>query len=168
MVRRIHSSNSFRRPMFSISRHSRPDISKILGLPSLRGSFASLGEACAAVPPILMLGNKMKRILIAAFITLGILAVCLLPNASHTIGAYPENLWTSGGQFGEPSKTQALLDWNRTAYGARWAWMVYDSCTNESAWYVRIEPRYLVLYSTVALFGGLVSFVLSGLQKNHA
>src|SRR6187401_172272 len=79
---------------------------------------------------IILLGSKMKRILIPASVILGILAICLLPHASHRTSAYPENLWTNGGQFGEPSKTQALLDWNRTEYGVLWAWLVYDSCTS--------------------------------------
>lgn len=109
----------------------------------------------------------MKRILIFACVTLSILAIGLLPHATHTTSAYPENLWTSGGQFGEPSKTQALLHWNRTEYGLPWAWLVRDTCTTEPAWYVRIEPRYLVLYSAVALFGGVASIVFIGPKKRQ-
>ncbi len=109
----------------------------------------------------------MKRIFIFACVTLGILTIGLLPHATHTTSAYSENLWTSGGQFGEPSKTQALLHWNRTEFGFRWAWLVHDSCTTEPAWHARIEPRYLVLYSAVALLGGIVSIVFIGLQKRQ-
>ena len=109
----------------------------------------------------------MKRILIFACVTLSILAIGLLPHATHTTSAYPENLWTSGGQFGEPSKTQAVLHWNRTEYGLPWAWLVRDTCTTEPAWYVRIEHRYLVLYSAVALFGGVASIVFIGLKKRQ-
>jgi hypothetical protein len=109
----------------------------------------------------------MKRILISAGVTLGILAIGLLPNATHTTSAYPENLWTSGGQFGEPSKTQALLHWKRTEYGLPWAWLVRDTCTTEPAWYARIEPRYLVLYSAVALFGGVAATLFIRLKKRQ-
>ncbi len=109
----------------------------------------------------------MKRILVSACVTLGVLAICLLPHAAHTISTYPENLWTSTGQFSEPSKTQELLDWNRTEYGVLWAWLVHDSCTTESAWYVRIEPRYFLLYSGGAFLGGVFSIIVGGLRKRR-
>lgn len=102
-----------------------------------------------------------------ACVTLGILAIELLPHATHTTSAYPENLWTSGGQFGEPSKTQALLYWNRTEYGIIWAWLVHDSSRTESAWYARIEPRYLMLYAGGAFIGGLVSIILIRPRKDQ-
>ncbi len=107
----------------------------------------------------------MKRILIFTCLTLGILAIGLLPHTAHTTSAYPENLWTSRRRLGKPSTTQALLHWNRTEYGLSWAWLVRDTCTSEPAYYARIEPRYLVLYSAVALLGGVASIVFIGLQK---
>ncbi len=109
----------------------------------------------------------MKKNLIPVCVILGILVLCLLSHSSHKISAYPENLWTSGGQFSEPSETRAVLDWNRTEYGVLWAWLVHDSCTSESAWYMRIEPRSLVLYVAGALLGGLVSIFLISPGKNQ-
>jgi hypothetical protein len=109
----------------------------------------------------------MKKTFIAAIVTLSVLAICLLPRSSRTTSAYPDNLWTNGGQFSEPSKTMAVLVWNRTEYGVVCAWLVHDSCTTESSWYVRIEPRYLMLYSVVAFLGGLTSIVLPGIPKKR-
>jgi len=110
----------------------------------------------------------MKKILIPACIALAILASCLVPHKSDMVGAYPENLWTSPGHFSRPSTTREVLKWNRSEYGVVWAWLVHDSCTSEPAWYVRIEPRYLVLYSVVAFLGGLVTIALIGIQKKNA
>jgi hypothetical protein len=109
----------------------------------------------------------MKSLLIFACVTLSILAIGLLPHTTHTTSAYPENLWTSGGHFGEPSKTQAILRWSRTEYGLPWAWLVHDTCTTEPAWYARIEPRYLVLYSAVSLVGGAASIIFITLRKRQ-
>ncbi len=113
------------------------------------------------------LGKNMRMIFTATCVSLGILAIALLPHASHTISAYPENLWTSGGQFGESSKNQAVLRWNRTEYGIIWAWLVHDSRMTESAWYARIEPRYFVLYAGGAFIGGLVSIFLLSPRKEQ-
>lgn len=110
----------------------------------------------------------MKRTALFFCVILSILAITLLPHATHATRAYPENLWTRGGPFGEPSNTQAMLDWNRTEYGFPWAWLVHDACVTEPSWYARIEPRYLLLYTTVAFFGGVVSMVLFGLPKKTA
>jgi len=129
-------------------------------------SFFEFGLATAGAST-LTLGQKMKSLLIFACVTLGILAIGLLPHATHTTSAYPENLWTSGGQFGEPSKTEAILRWNRTEYGVIWAWLVHDSSTTESAWYARIEPRYFVLYAGGAFIGGLVSIFLVRPRKEQ-
>lgn len=103
----------------------------------------------------------MKKLLKSATVVLIILLICLLPHKSDTVGAYPENLWTSPGHFSNPSTTRAVLNWNRTEYGAVWAWLVHDSSTSEPAWYVRIEPRFLVLYVGGALLSGLATFFLT-------
>jgi hypothetical protein len=103
----------------------------------------------------------MSRILIAACVAVCILAISLLPRASNRISAIPENLWTSSGQFGEPSKSQAVLEWNRAEYGIIWIWFVHDSSASDSSWYARIEPRYLALYTVGALMGGLISIFLT-------
>ena len=99
----------------------------------------------------------MKSVLKSVGVTLAVLVLGLLPHATHQTSAFPENLWTHGGQFGNPSKTLEILEWNRTEYGVLWAWLVYDSCTSESAWYARIEPRYLAVYAGGAVFAGLAA-----------
>lgn len=114
-----------------------------------------------------MLKGKLKRIFIPASVALGLLTICLLPSESHETQAYPDNLWTSGGQFSNPSQTEKLLRWNRIEYGVPWAWLVHDSCTTESAWYVRIATPYLVLYAAVAFFGGFVSLAFIEFQNRN-
>ena len=104
----------------------------------------------------------MKKSLKTACVIFTVLLVCLLPHKSYRIAAYPENLWTSPGHFSHPSTTQEVLKWNRTEYGVVWAWLVHDSCTREPAWYVRIEPRSLVIYVAGAFTAGFAIFFLAG------
>ncbi len=110
----------------------------------------------------------MKKLLKSASVLLIILLACLLSHKSHTIGAYPENLWTRPGHFSHPSTTVEVLTWSRTEYGIVWAWLVHDSCTSERAWYVRIEPRYLMIYVAASFFGGLATFFLTGRRSKFA
>ena len=103
-----------------------------------------------------------KSILISASVALLLLLVCLVPHASHRVNAYPENLWTSSGNFSNPTTTREVLEWDRTEYGVFWTWLVRDGCTSEPAWYLRAEPRYLTLYVGVAVVAGIAAFFLIG------
>lgn len=110
----------------------------------------------------------MKKLAKSASVFLIVLLICLLPHKSDTVGAYPENLWTSPGHFSHPSTTREVLEWNRTEYGVVWAWLVHDSSKSEPAWYVRIEPRYLIIYAGGALLSGLATLFLTDRRNKFA
>lgn len=99
----------------------------------------------------------MKTRIIAPIALLGLISAFLLPTKTSRISALPENLRTSKGYWKHPSGKNEIQSWVRTEYGFVWPWLVVDRGTSEAAWYARIDPKYLALYSALAL--GLTLFV---------
>jgi hypothetical protein len=87
-------------------------------------------------------------------------AVCLVPHRSSVVDALQANLWTtSRGGWGSPvapGQEMEIVDWNRTQYGIKWAWLVMDRQADGEAWSARVEPRALLAY------GALPVAVLAG------
>lgn len=80
---------------------------------------------------------------------IAVLVGCLVPHRSGVVSAYQENLWTSSRDgWGSPvarDKEMEILDWDRTQYGIKWAWLVVDREAGGKAWFARVEPRALVV-----------------------
>ena len=110
----------------------------------------------------------IKSSLIAFSIGLILLIFFLTPTRSHEFRAYPENLWTASGQWQQPSEKLELLRWKRVNYGYRWAsWLVYDQGITESAWYVRIDGKYLFAYVVFSFIPAGIAFgIMEGLRRS--
>lgn len=89
-----------------------------------------------------------------------VLVVCLVPHRSNVVDALQANLWTtSRGGWGSPvmpGKEMEIVDWDRTQYGIKWAWLVVDREAGGEAWSARVEPRALLAYGAlpVAILAG--------------
>ena len=64
--------------------------------------------------------------------------------------AIPENLWTSNGQWNNPSSSSNIETFMRTEYGTPWAWLVVDKGVSVDAWYAKMDTKYIVLYSLIS------------------
>ncbi len=110
----------------------------------------------------------IKNILIAVGLWTVGLIYFLTPSRSHEFRAYPENLWTASGQIQVRSEKVELLEWTRVNFGHRFgSWLVYDRGVTEPAWYVRIDTRYLILYTGLASVPAVILFgIMEGLRRS--
>lgn len=59
-----------------------------------------------------------------------------------------------------------ILDWNRTQYGIKWAWLVVDRELGGEAWSARVEPKAVLIYLFVSgLLGAASSFAIYRITK---
>ena len=113
------------------------------------------------------------RTLIFSSVTIISLIVFCYPWRRHPTGAIPENLWTRGHHhcdfnWSTPSASTDVLEWDRTAYGIFWSYLVVDRGIGHPAWYARFDPRVLVVYLVGAfVIGGVAAFLIQGTNKHE-
>ena len=91
-----------------------------------------------------------KWILILPLCFLAVLSTLALPHSNNPMNAVPENLWTSDGQWGNPSKSTNMETFLRTEYGTPWAWLVVDKGVSVDAWYAKMDTKFIVIYLLVS------------------
>lgn len=79
------------------------------------------------------------------------LSILLIPWRSYQTGAYPENLYTSTGQWSKPANPAHIFRCVRTEYGLGLSWLVYDRGVSEDAWYVKLNEFILKLHVLLAI-----------------
>lgn len=52
-----------------------------------------------------------------------------------------------------------ILDWNRTQYGIKWAWLVVDREVGGKGWSARMEPKAIIIYFMMAVSVGAIKLL---------
>jgi hypothetical protein len=93
----------------------------------------------------------MKMLFSGIILLTTTLSFLFIPWRSHETGAYPENLYTSDGQWAQRSDPSRIFLCLRTEYGFGLSWLVYDKGQSEDAWYIKLDERALSLHVLAAL-----------------
>ena len=104
----------------------------------------------------------MKTVFVSLVSFIAAAVLLLAPFRTRETGAYPENLWTSNGQWSRPAIAAQMFRCERTEVGLIWPWLVYDKGISEDAWYLKLDQRVLVFNVLVA-----ASFSISCVVLRH-
>ena len=122
----------------------------------------------------MMLSPNQSSVRPLVFVTVTIISLIMFcyPWRRHPTGGSPRNLWTSGHHhwdlnWSAPSVSIDVLEWDRTAYGILWSYLVVDRGIGHPAWYARFDPRVLIVYVVGAfVIGGVAAFLFRGTNKH--
>ncbi|OAI56376.1 hypothetical protein AYO49_00825 [Verrucomicrobiaceae bacterium SCGC AG-212-N21] len=100
----------------------------------------------------------IKAIFAGLFVFLVAGTCFFAPSQARPISAYPDNLFTSDGQWKNPSnKPTQMFKAMRTEHGWPHAWMVVDRGVEEPAWYAKRHDGLVCVYMGCSLvLGGSV------------
>ncbi|MFZ2282050.1 MAG: hypothetical protein WAW39_29905 [Prosthecobacter sp.] len=93
----------------------------------------------------------MKMLFQGTLLLLASLFILLFPRHSYPIGAYPENLYTSSGQWSRPADSTRFFNCVRTEYGLGLSWLVYDRGKDQDAWYAKLNGGVFCLHVSMAM-----------------